>query len=73
MINLQRRAIGPWALGNVTQGVMELCGYNCLYDPPREDSAFTIKTAQAMGVEVKMVTGDHLAIAQKSQGSQPRD
>jgi H+-transporting ATPase len=36
-----------------------------LYDPPREDSAETIKTAQAMEVKVKMVTGDHAAIAKE--------
>jgi H+-transporting ATPase len=36
-----------------------------LYDPPREDSAETIKTAQSMGVKVKMVTGDHTAIAKE--------
>jgi len=36
-----------------------------LYDPPREDSAETIGTAQDMGVRVKMVTGDHTAIAKE--------
>ncbi len=36
-----------------------------LYDPPREDSNKTIKTAQSMGVDVKMVTGDHIAIAKE--------
>jgi len=36
-----------------------------LYDPPREDSAETIKTAQSMEVGVKMVTGDHAAIAKE--------
>ncbi|MHC1631111.1 MAG: plasma-membrane proton-efflux P-type ATPase [Methanotrichaceae archaeon] len=36
-----------------------------LYDPPREDSAETIKIAQSMGVNVKMVTGDHAAIARE--------
>ena len=36
-----------------------------LYDPPREDSAETIATAQSMGLEVKMVTGDHIAIAEE--------
>jgi H+-transporting ATPase len=36
-----------------------------LYDPPREDSEETIKTAQSMGVNVKMVTGDHAAIAKE--------
>ena len=36
-----------------------------LYDPPREDSSETIKTAQSMGIDVKMVTGDHIAIAKE--------
>jgi len=36
-----------------------------LYDPPREDSANTIKTAESMGVDLKMVTGDHVAIAKE--------
>jgi H+-transporting ATPase len=36
-----------------------------LYDPPREDSAETIETAQSMDVKVKMVTGDHTAIAKE--------
>ena len=40
-------------------------GLIALSDPPREDSAATIKTAQSMGIEVKMVTGDHAAIAKE--------
>jgi H+-transporting ATPase len=40
-------------------------GLIALYDPPREDSAKTIKTAQFMGAQVKMVTGDHIAIAKE--------
>jgi H+-transporting ATPase len=36
-----------------------------LFDPPREDSAATIATAQGHGIRVKMVTGDHVAIAQE--------
>jgi H+-transporting ATPase len=40
-------------------------GLFAIYDPPREDSAETIKTAQEMGVNVKMVTGDHIAIARQ--------
>jgi H+-transporting ATPase len=39
-------------------------GLLAIYDPPREDSAETIKTAQ-MGINVKMVTGDHIAIAKE--------
>ncbi|WP_186629902.1 plasma-membrane proton-efflux P-type ATPase [Rhodococcus sp. BP22] len=37
-----------------------------LFDPPREDAAETISTAAAMGVTVKMVTGDALAIAKET-------
>ncbi len=37
-----------------------------LFDPPREDAKTTIATALAMGVKVKMVTGDALAIAQET-------
>ena len=36
-----------------------------LFDPPREDAKATITTARAMGVQVKMVTGDQLAIARE--------
>jgi H+-transporting ATPase len=43
----------------------QFAGLIALYDPPREDSAETIKTAQSMGVNVKMVTGDHIAIAKE--------
>jgi len=47
------------------QGNWQFVGLFAIYDPPREDSAETIKTAQSMGVRVKMVTGDHIAIAKE--------
>ncbi len=37
-----------------------------LFDPPRKDAKATIATALAMGVKIKMVTGDALAIAQET-------
>ncbi len=40
-------------------------GILSLYDPPREDSAETIRHARDYGIEVKMVTGDNLAIAKQ--------
>jgi H+-transporting ATPase len=43
----------------------EFIGALPLYDPPREDSRSTIETARAMGVGVKMVTGDQIAIARE--------
>jgi H+-transporting ATPase len=39
-----------------------------LFDPPREDSKATIETARQMGVTVKMVTGDQLAIGREIAG-----
>lgn len=47
------------------QGSWHFAGLIALYDPPREDSKETIEKAQSMGVDVKMVTGDHLAIAKE--------
>lgn len=47
------------------QGSWQFVGLIPLYDPPRDDSAQTIQTAQSMGVDVKMVTGDHTAIAKE--------
>ena len=43
----------------------EYVGLVALYDPPREDSKETIKNAQDLGVTVKMITGDHVAIAKE--------
>ena len=40
-----------------------------LYDPPREDAAATIVRARKMGLDIKMVTGDHQAIAREIAGA----
>ncbi|XP_074565700.1 plasma membrane ATPase-like [Curcuma longa] len=37
-----------------------------LFDPPRHDSADTIRRALHLGVNVKMITGDQLAIAKET-------
>ena len=47
---------GPW----------QFLGVLPLFDPPREEAKATIATAREMGVKVKMVTGDALAIAQET-------
>jgi len=36
-----------------------------LFDPPREQAKATITSAQQMGVKIKMVTGDQIAIARE--------
>src|SRR5271154_763171 len=47
-------------------GDWQFVGVLPLFDPPRDDAAATIATAAAMGVTVKMVTGDALAIAKET-------
>ncbi|KAL3516864.1 hypothetical protein ACH5RR_023766 [Cinchona calisaya] len=47
---------GPW----------EFIGLLPLFDPPRHDSAETIRRALDLGVSVKMITGDQLAIAKET-------
>jgi H+-transporting ATPase len=46
-------------------GQWRFLGVLPLFDPPREDSKDTIATASQMGVKVKMVTGDQIAIAKE--------
>ena len=47
---------GKWKF----QGVLPL------FDPPRDDAKATVATAETMGVKVKMVTGDAIAIARET-------
>ncbi|KAK9099648.1 hypothetical protein Syun_026693 [Stephania yunnanensis] len=42
------------------------CGLLPLFDPPRHDSAETIRRALNLGVCVKMITGDQLSIAKET-------
>ena len=49
-------------------GKWRFLGLLPLFDPPREDCAETIATIRAMGVNIKMVTGDHEAIAKEIAG-----
>ncbi len=46
----------------------QFLGILSLFDPPREDSAETIASAQAYGVSMKMLTGDNQAIAKQISG-----
>ncbi|KAG6518449.1 plasma membrane ATPase-like isoform X2 [Zingiber officinale] len=47
---------GPW----------QFMGLLPLFDPPRHDSAETIRQALILGVNVKMITGDQLAIGKET-------
>lgn len=46
-------------------GCWRLLGVLGLADPPREDSASTISAAKELGIDVKMVTGDQVAIGRE--------
>jgi H+-transporting ATPase len=46
-------------------GNWQFLGILPLFDPPREDSAATIRQAREHGIEVKMVTGDNVAIGRE--------
>ncbi len=47
------------------QGNWKYMGLIAIYDAPREDSAEVIRAAKSLGVRVKMITGDHIAIAKQ--------
>ena len=43
---------------------MVLLGFVLLFDPPKEDAARTIERLKALGVELKIVTGDNALVAE---------
>ncbi|MGO8878884.1 MAG: plasma-membrane proton-efflux P-type ATPase [Desulfomonilaceae bacterium] len=49
-----------------SHGEWRFLGILPLYDPPRSDSKATVETARTMGVNVKMITGDQLAIGRET-------
>jgi len=50
----------------VGDGAWQFVGVLPLFDPPREDAKATVATARAMGIQIKLVTGDALAIARET-------
>ncbi|HML04294.1 MAG TPA: plasma-membrane proton-efflux P-type ATPase, partial [Methanobacterium sp.] len=48
------------------KGEWEFIGLITLYDAPRKTSKDTISKAKSLGIDVKMVTGDHIAIAKQT-------
>jgi H+-transporting ATPase len=58
------RSLGVARAGE--DGKWQFLGVLPLFDPPREDAKSTIATALKMGVKIKMVTGDALAIAKET-------
>ncbi|EAZ91321.1 plasma-membrane proton-efflux P-type ATPase [Crocosphaera chwakensis] len=48
------------------QGEWQFLGILSLFDPPRPDSQITIENARKLGVPLKMITGDQVAIAKET-------
>jgi H+-transporting ATPase len=48
------------------EGKWKFAGMLSLFDPPRDQAKATIASARQMGVDVKMVTGDQIAIARET-------
>jgi len=59
------RALGVAVTVDEEMTKFELVGMISLLDPPRDDSAKTIKDCNDYGVSVKMITGDQLIIAKE--------
>eukprot|EP00930_Biecheleria_cincta_P045366 TRINITY_DN31277_c0_g1_i1.p1 TRINITY_DN31277_c0_g1~~TRINITY_DN31277_c0_g1_i1.p1 ORF type:complete len:902 (-),score=173.08 TRINITY_DN31277_c0_g1_i1:106-2811(-) len=66
VLDFAKRGIRCLGVAQAEEGG-EYCfqGILTFLDPPRPDTHATLKKADALGVSVKMITGDHLAIAQE--------
>ena len=60
------RTLGVAMTGD--DGKWRFLGLVPLFDPPRDDAAEIIATAKRMGLQVRMVTGDNIAIAREIAG-----
>lgn len=59
------RALGVARTFDDAMEKFEMIGMLSLLDPPRDDSAATIRQCLKMGVDVKMITGDQAIIAKE--------
>ena len=60
------RGFRSLGVARTENGKWQFVGVLPLFDPPRKDAKATIETALAMGVKIKMITGDALSIAQET-------
>ena len=60
------RSLGVARAGE--DGKWQFAGVLSLFDPPREQAKATLASARQMGLQVKMVTGDAIAIAKETAG-----
>ncbi len=65
---LAKKGFRTLGVARQDDGRWQFLGLLPLFDPPREDAADTIANARRHGVDIKMVTGDNLAIARETAG-----
>ncbi len=63
LANAGYRALGVAKKDN--NGNWQYLGLIALFDPPRDDTKTTILSAMQMGLNIKMLTGDHTSIAKE--------
>jgi Ca2+-transporting ATPase len=57
----RRRDVGD--LDDALEAEWELLGLEAMLDPPREEAVLAVAACRDAGIDVKMITGDHLATA----------
>ena len=57
------RCRGVDTLDDALEAEWELLGLEAMVDPPREDAVLAVAACREAGIDVKMITGDHLATA----------
>jgi len=63
--NLASKGYRTLGVAKKENGDWKFLGILPMYDPPREDSKETIQKAKELGISVKMITGDNIAIAKE--------
>ncbi|GBF93619.1 H+-transporting ATPase [Raphidocelis subcapitata] len=67
VMDLGRRGIRSLAVAKTNEaGKWHMLGILTFLDPPRPDTKETIENSMALGVDVKMITGDHQIIAKET-------
>lgn len=67
IVDLANRGIRSLGVARTKEGAgFEFLGILTFLDPPRHDTKDTIDRAQDLGIEVKMITGDQIAIAKET-------
>ena len=59
----RRTATAPPTAEAALAGGWDLLGLQAMVDPPREDAIDAVAACRAAGIDVKMITGDHLVTA----------